>query len=165
MQLRLSIQAIVVTAAMVMADVEASGLDLHWLWEDTCADCHGHAGDFSRKFLKVSKGELQGPHHVHDLRRFLSNHYLAGAEVDAVYDMLLAQANSQTRFKDECSSCHETAAIFVRNKLVLRDGALFSRASDRLVRDFLVNHRNLEPEDIAYFMDVLNRVANEVYRP
>jgi hypothetical protein len=77
----------------------ASDIDLHWLWDDRCAACHGHAGDFTRKFLNVSGGELQGPHHVNDLRRFLHNHYLAGNEVEAIYNMLLAQAINQARFK------------------------------------------------------------------
>jgi hypothetical protein len=42
---------------------------------------------------------LQGPHHVNDLRRFLHNHYLAGNEVEAIYNMLLAQAINQARFR------------------------------------------------------------------
>lgn len=121
-----------------MAGADASGLDLHWLWHNHCADCHGHAGEFSRKFLKVSDGELQGAHHVHDLRQFLSNHHLAGNEVDAVYNMLLAQANTQARFKDECSSCHDSAAEFIRAELVLRDGVLVSRISGRPVGEFLM---------------------------
>jgi hypothetical protein len=158
--------SIVLLAAMLMIPaVGASGLDLHWLWDDRCADCHGHAGDFARNFLDVSNGELLGRHHVHDLRRFLHNHYLAGSEVDAVYAMLFAQANNQARFRDECSSCHENAARFVRNTLVLRDGVLYSRASGQPVRDFLDRHRNLEPADIDFFTKTLMRVAREIYRP
>jgi hypothetical protein len=145
--------------------VGASGLDLHWLWEDRCAGCHGHAGDFARNSLGVSNGELLGRHYVHDLRRFLHNHYLAGNEVDAVYAMLYAQASSQTRFRDECSSCHENAATFVRNALLLRDGALYSRASGQPVREVLVRHRNLKPGDVDFFAKTLVRVAREIYRP
>ncbi len=29
--------------------VRGSGLDLHWLWEDRCKDCHGHSADFARR--------------------------------------------------------------------------------------------------------------------
>lgn len=161
------IRTVLVVPVMVifMADAEPSGLDLHWLWDNRCADCHGHSGDFSRKFLSVSNGELQGAHHVHDLRRFLGNHYLAGNEVDEVYNMLLAQANTRPRFKDECSSCHDTASKFVRNELEFCDDVLVSRASDTPVHDFLASHRGLEPKDVDFFLGVLNRVANEVYRP
>ena len=97
---------VLVAAVLAMSAVRASDIDLHWLWDDRCAACHGHAGDFARKFLSVSSGELQGPHHVHDLRRFLHNHYLAGNEVDAVYNMLLAQANNQARFNRPTPDLH-----------------------------------------------------------
>jgi hypothetical protein len=164
---KLGMRTVLVAASMIvlMLESEASGLDLHWLWENRCVDCHGHAGDFSRKFLNVSDGELQGPHHVHDLRRFLSNHYLAGNEVDAVYNMLLAMATTQARFKDECSSCHDSAANLVRAELALREGVLVSRSSGQPVGEFLASHQDLEPDDADFFLGVLNRVAHEVYQP
>jgi hypothetical protein len=154
-----------VATLLALSAVRASGMDLHWLWDDRCADCHGHSGDFARRFLGVVSGELQGTHHVHDLRAFLHNHYLAGNEVDAVYNMLLAQANNQPRFKSECAGCHNTAAIFVRNSLELRDGMLKSRNSGYPVSRFLEHHRGLDPKDVEFFSDLLTRVAHEVYRP
>jgi len=154
-----------VTALLVIPAVRASGMDLHWLWHDRCAACHGHSSDFARKSLGVSGGELQGRHHVNDLRRFLHTHYLAGHEVDAVYTMLLAQANTQPRFKNECSSCHDTAAAFVRDSLELRDGVLFSRNTRRPVRRFLEHHRELNQDDVEFFIDALTRVVHEVHRP
>jgi hypothetical protein len=143
----------------------ANGPDLHRLWDSRCASCHGHSGDFSRKFLTVSNGELQGRHHTYDLRRFLHNHYLAGNNVDRVYDLLLAQVVSPPRFQQECSRCHETAAQFVREYLVLKDGMLCSRDSERPVSGFLAHHRNLSSQDVDFFMEVLQRVAHEVYGP
>lgn len=165
MRVRLIPGILLLGTVLVMPAVDASGMDLHWLWDDRCAGCHGHAGDFARKFLSVSGGELHGRHHEHDLRRFLHNHYLAGNEVDGVYNMLLAQANNQTRFREECGRCHNTAAGFVRDSLELRDGVLYSRASGHPVHSFLEHHRNLEPSDVDFFMDLLTRVAREVYRP
>ncbi|MEN8108597.1 MAG: hypothetical protein ABFS22_11395 [Pseudomonadota bacterium] len=156
---------VLVAAVLAMSAVRASDIDLHWLWDDRCVACHGHAGDFSRRFLSVSAGELQGPHHVNDLRLFLHNHYLAGNEVDAVYNMLLAQANNQARFKGECVSCHDAAAKFVRNSLELRDGVLYSRNSGRPVSRFLGHHMELNPDDVEFFINLLMRVAHEVYRP
>jgi hypothetical protein len=135
------------------------------LWDDRCAAGHGHAGDFSRSFLGISDGALQGRHHIHDLRRFLNNHYLAGNEVDAIYNMLLAQVSSQASFKSDCVSCHGTAASFVRNSLELRDGVLYSRNSGSPVSRFLEQHRELSPADIEFFTKLLTRVAQEVYRP
>jgi len=165
MRVNLGISIVLVAAVLAMPVVRASDIDLHWLWDDRCAACHGHAGDFSRRFLSVSSGELQGPHHVHDLRLFLHNHYLAGNEVDAVYNMLLVQANNQARFKGECASCHDTAAKFVRNSLEFRDGALYGRNSGRPVSRFLDHHMELDPDDVEFFINLLTRVTHEVYRP
>lgn len=140
----------------------ATDMDLHWLWDNRCVDCHGHAGEFSRRFLTDANGELQGRHHIHDLRRFMQNHYLNADEVDAVYAMLLAQTQTQARFKNECSRCHGSAATFVRQSLQLRDGQLTSLRSGRNVRTFLATHQGLKSDDVAFFIKQLSRVANEV---
>jgi hypothetical protein len=165
MRANLKASIIWVTAVLVTPAVGATGIDLHRLWDDRCFECHGHAGEFARRTLSVSSGELQGRHHVHDLRRFMYNHYLAGSEVDAVYSMLLAQASKQARFKEECSNCHDTAATFVRRSLELRDGVLYSRKLGLPVPRFLEHHRELDTDDIGFYTELLTRVAHEVYRP
>jgi hypothetical protein len=154
------LMAILATPAVVSA-----GLDLHWLWDDRCAECHGHAGYFARKFLSVSNSELLGRHHVYDLRRFMHNHYLINSEVDAVYNMLLAQTSTRPRFRNECSSCHQSASRFARESLEIRDGHLYGRKSGQLVHQFLKHHRSLDADDIEFFTKLLMRVAHEVYRP
>ena len=150
---------------LVMPLADAAGADLHRLWDNRCAECHGHAGDFARQFLSNNNGQLQGRHHVHDLRRFMQNHYLPASEVDGVYKMLLAQANIKPRFKEECSICHQSAASFVRESLTLRDGQLYSRKSGSPVRPFLESHRALSPEDVEFYLKLLTRVAGEVSQP
>ena len=60
------------------------GTDLHRMWDDRCAECHGHSGDFARKYLSVSGSKLLGLHHRDDLKSFIGNHYLSESEVDAV---------------------------------------------------------------------------------
>lgn len=140
-------------------------LDIHWLWDDRCASCHGHSAEFARKFLGVSDGKLQGRHHVGDLHLFLNNHYLAGQSVDDVYAMLLAQVTNQARFKKECSGCHQNAASFVRETLQ-REGAILKiRKSDESVEGFLKNHRGLSEEDIDFYTALLTRIAKEVDLP
>jgi len=160
------LKAMTILVVMILAPAaDADGIDLHWLWDDRCNECHGHAGQFSRQFLSVTNGQLQGRHHVRDLRRFMQNHYLIDSEVDAVYNMLLAQANTPARFKLECSSCHDNAARFVRQSLELRDGLLYSRQSNQPARLFLNHHRALEPDEVEFYIKLLTRVAHEVYRP
>lgn len=143
----------------------ASGIDLHWLWDNQCAECHGHSAEFSRKFLTVANGQLQGIHHVQGLRNFMRNHYTSNTEVDAVYEMLLAQALTKPRFKQECGNCHGSAASFVRQSVFLQDEDLLSRKSSQPIRTFLQQHRQMDTNDIDFFMSLLNRVAREVYRP
>lgn len=87
------------------------------------------------------------------------------SEVDAVYDMLLAQSRNQARFKVECGGCHENAAKLVRDTLELRDGMLYGRKSGRLVHTFLAHHRGLDPNDVEFYTNLLTRIAHEVYRP
>jgi len=162
MQLNLKVNIMLIISLLLIPVVTAFATDLHKFWDDRCFSCHGHAGEFSRKFLRVSGSELQGRHHVQDLRLFLKNHFLAGHDVEPIYNMLLAQASILPRFKNECSSCHEKAAKFVRESFILHDGSLYSRKLKIPVRDFLSSHRNLQPEDIDFFMEQLNRIANEV---
>ncbi|MEJ2381442.1 MAG: hypothetical protein P8076_09705 [Gammaproteobacteria bacterium] len=150
---------------LVTTSAAAAGIDLHRMWDDRCSGCHGHAGAFARQHLRVVDGRLVGHHPDRDMRRFLHNHYLAADEIDAVYAMLLAQAGSSARFKQQCGQCHGSASGFIRKSLVLRDGVLYGRTSDRPVHRFLEHHRGLSPDDAAFFTDVLTRVAHEVYRP
>jgi hypothetical protein len=152
-------------ALLAMTSVAAVAPDLHWLWHDRCAGCHGHAAEFARKSLNVSGEQLTGRHHENNLWLFLHNHYLSGHEVDAVYDMLFAQVKTQARFKDECSICHGIAAEFVRNSLELRDGVLHGRESGSPARVFLTSHRDMTAEDVDYFNSLLERLAREIYRP
>ncbi len=139
--------------------------DLHKFWDKHCSECHGHSAEFSRTFLKVVDGELQGPLHKDSFRLFLNNHYLVKNQQDAIYDMLLAENTTEPRYKNECSSCHKKAAEFVRESLSLRDGELYSIKLDSQVSEYLESHRDLKAEDIEFFMTLLTRVADEVYRP
>lgn len=152
-------------AILLIPAGDAVSRDLHLLWEDRCGDCHGHAGEFARDHLIASDGVLQGRHHTDDLRQFMTNHYAVATEINAILDMLYAQASTPPRFKDECSECHDLAAKFVRTRLELRDGILYSRNTGQSVQDFLESHRNLVASDIEFFTRHLTRIANEVYRP
>lgn len=163
---RLPVLAILLAVAVLVSlATGASARDLHRLWDNLCAECHGHSGDFARQFLSVSDGELRGHHHVHDLRKFLANHYPPSGEVDAVYRMLLAQVNTPPRFKEECERCHATAAEFARASMYLMDDVIFGRESGQPIRQFLVHHRRLQQADVDFFSSLLERVVREIGRP
>jgi hypothetical protein len=160
--MRTSVLAGVFAAVAFMA-ADAAADDLHYYWDQVCGDCHGHAGDFARRFLPVEDGKLVGQHHKDDLLRFLQNHYLPPDRVVPVHDMLLAQAGTEPRFKEKCGSCHETAAGLARESLVIRDRVLSGEESGRSVAEFLKRHGRLQPTEFPFFVDLLTRVEREVH--
>ena len=153
--------AILVFLLFAAPSQAGGGTDLHRMWDDRCAECHGHSGEFARKYLDASDGRLAGTHHIDDLRLFLTNHYLPRTEVDAVYEMLRAQAGTEPRFRDECAECHRSAVEFVRESLELRGGVLYGRATGKPVDMRGVRHHDLSPDDVAWFTGLLVRVARE----
>jgi len=140
-------------------------IDLHALWDDRCAECHGHSGDFARRFLLISDGRLQGRHHVDNLQLFLSRHYSTAAQSPAIYAMLQAQTATPPLFRQQCSRCHGSAASLVRSTVILRDGILFGRGSGQSLQQFLSSHRNLGAEEIDFYHRLLTRVAIETGQP
>ncbi|PWC37698.1 hypothetical protein [Azospirillum sp. TSO35-2] len=157
--------AMTVAVPLLFIAAPGTATDLHWFWEQTCGDCHDHAASWARQFLTVKDGRLQGRHHTDDLLVFLGNHHLPPDLVQPMYDMLLAQASTEPRFKERCGRCHETAAELARESLVVRNGVLQGRESGRPVAQFLPRHAKLglTPEDVAFFTDLLTRVEGEVH--
>lgn len=135
------------------------------IWDKTCFTCHGDSSDIARNHLKVVDGELQGPMHKETFRNFLTNHYLSKSKADAIYSMLLTQANNKTRFEQECSSCHKSAKEFVYNKLDLNRGDLYSKETTTPTYNFLETHRDLSKEDVVFFMKQLTVIGYEIYLP
>lgn len=156
--LRLAL-TIILAAALAPA---ARALDVHRYWDTTCGECHGHSADFARRFLSVKDGELQGRHHVTDLRKFLANHYTSADLAEPVYRMLLAQRQTAPLFRSKCGGCHRTASEFAREFLVMRDGVLVGRETQQPVAEFLKGHGRLSPADQKVMLGVLTRVEREV---
>jgi hypothetical protein len=78
---------------------------------------------------------------------------------------LLAQVRTEPRFKLECGNCHGQASTFVRSTMLLQNGVLISRESKQPIRRFMDDHRGLPADDVEFFVNLLTRVADEVYRP
>ena len=150
---------------LVATSAGARGIDLHALWDDRCAECHGHSAEFARKYLKITGGLLQGRHHVLDLRAFLEHHYPPAGQVEAIYQMMLAQTYTPPRFSEQCSSCHGRASDFLRQLIVLKDGELKIGKSGTPVKQFMQSHRELTKDDIEFYMSLFTRLAYEIYRP
>jgi len=134
-------------------------------WDSRCEECHGESDKFARKFLWAIDGQLQGQHHIDDLRLFIKNHYIPKHLRDRIYDMLLALANSPVRFKGECSSCHNSAEEFIRRSIHIKSGQLKGAESGIPVSEYLKTHQGLEQDDAEFFTKLLTRVLHDVYRP
>jgi hypothetical protein len=145
-----------------MSPAAPDGVDLHGYWDQRCSGCHGHAGEFARRFLQVEDGKLLGAHHRSDLDLFLRNHYLNDGLLEPVRAMLLAQVTTPPLFLDKCAGCHGNAADFARKSLAIRDGALVGAASGRKLADYLVKHGGLGPTEVPVVVDNLTRVRKEV---
>ena len=122
------------------------------------------ADEFARKFLWAIDGQLQGQHHIDDLRLYMRNHYIPKHLIDEIYNMLLAQANSPARFKGECSSCHNSAEEFIRRAIFIKAGELTGVESGIPVLEFLKTHQGLQHADVEFFTILLTRVLNDIYR-
>jgi len=143
----------------------AVAADLHYFWDQRCGGCHGHAGEFARRYLKVDAGKLIGRHHTDNLRLFLGQHEMSGAIADEIYAMLLAQTSTPPIYQEKCRGCHQNAAELARTSLTTVGGKIAGRQSGRTLEDFLSNHGRLNPEELSVLVESLTRVYREVYGP
>lgn len=152
-------RAIVVAglAAWLWATPPVVALDLHHFWDQRCGGCHGHAGEFARRYLRVDAGKLIGRHHTDNLRLFLGQHEMSGAIADEIYAMLLAQASTPP--------VYQNAADLVRSSLVIEGGTVAGRESGRSLANFLPNHARLTSEELSVLVETLTRVYREVHGP
>lgn len=151
-------------ALAMLAGAAPAAIDLHAYWDNRCRDCHGDAGAFARRTLRVEQGRLVGAHHDQPpaLQRFLQNHYLSDDLIEPVTAMLTAQVATPALFKAQCGGCHGTAAAFARESLVWRDGVLTGKKSGRPVDAYLRTHGGFAPADVPEMVKTLGRVMGEV---
>jgi len=149
---------------MLFIQSGADAREIRAEWDSRCEECHGEADEFAQKFLWAIDGQLQGQHHIDNLRLYMRNHYIPKHLIDEIYNMLLAQANSPARYKRECSSCHNSAEEFIKRALFIKAGELMGVESGIPVREFLKTHQGLQQTDVEFFTKLLTRVLNDIYR-
>ena len=151
-------------AVSAVSPLRAEGLDLHWLWDDRCAQCHGHSAEFARR-LSWRDGDLVLAHPVGDPLRFLRHHYPPEAETEPIYRMLQAEAATPPRFREACAGCHDSAAVLARESIVFRGSRPVVRRTGQPLGEALAGHRGIDAEAQVFFEALLTRVAREVHRP
>lgn len=128
-------------------------------WDNRCEECHGDYAEFSRKYLWVVDGQLQGRHHIEDLDVFLRRHYLPAHQVEPINNMLAAEANSPARFKSECGSCHGELPAFLQESIWVRGDEITAMGAGVDAGEFLQTHQNLQAEDVRFYLKLFARVA------
>lgn len=136
--------------ALIGEVAKAQDADLHKVFEQRCSQCHGHAGEFARERLRIVDGVVVGSPGL-DLERFLLRHKggLPAEQVRALLDMFQAQIESGAFFQENCRVCHGTAYDFARLNLIEREGELWGRYSDHLIREFLPGHARMNSGEAA----------------
>ena len=151
----------IVILLLVLIPIEADSRDAQAIWDSRCEECHGDPARFSSKYLWNIEGQLQGRHHIDNLNLFMRNHYIPKHEIEAIRNMLLDQANSPVRFKTECGGCHGDANEFVGKSIWVRGSEITGLESGIDISEFLPTHRELQPEDVAFYQKLFARIAGK----
>ena len=129
-------------------------------WDNRCEQCHGDFAEFSRKYLWLVEGQLQGQHHIDDLQLFLERHYLPKHQVVPVRELLAKHANSPDRFADECGSCHGDVSEFVAKSLWIRGNEITAMGASMEAGEFMSTHQELKPEDVKFYLKLFGRIGD-----
>ncbi|MCE8547535.1 hypothetical protein KBY25_17050 [Ruegeria pomeroyi] len=149
-------------ALFLAAPARAQSVDPHRLYEERCAGCHlSHAGDFVWQDLALTQEGLTGQRSGRSVAAMLKAGHgrLTPQEVAillAHFDMIRA---SGQLFRQKCRACHVSARDLARHSLILREGELTGRYTDRDIAAFLVGHGRLTPEQVAQMLEVLKRAT------
>jgi hypothetical protein len=146
---------------LTLIPIKAGSRDALAIWDSRCEECHGEPARFASEFLWDIEGQLQGQHHIENLSLFMRNHYIPDHEIEAIRNMLLANANSPVRFNAECGGCHGNAKDFVEQSIWVRGSGITGLGSGKDVSEFLPTHQGLQPEDVAFYRKLFARIAGK----
>ena len=134
----------------------AEALDFHARFEERCFSCHGHSGPFIRDHLQIDDTGAIVTENGRSVDALLDRHAggLDEAEKPLFLSVFRKQIETGGLFRDKCIMCHDRAYELARLKLILRDGQVMGRYSDRDIGTFLLNHGRLTPEEAELMTDV-----------
>lgn len=151
---------LVISAVVWAVSLNAQQTDPHLIYEENCAGCHvPHAGDFVTEKLIATDNGLVGKASGRPVIDYLKAGHgkLSDQKIDVLIEQFEFIQESGRLFKDKCIICHDNAAKFARLKLILRDGILTGRYSDRDVAEFLLQHGRLNASEAQKMVEVLTR--------
>lgn len=130
-------------------------------WNSRCDQCHGELDEFAGKYLWAINGQLQGRHHVEDLRRFMGNHYAPDHLIDDLQVLLAKHANTAARFEPECGNCHGRVEDFASASIEFRWRKVRGVKSGMALDEYLPTHQDLSAEDAEFFTRLLSRFVEQ----
>ena len=144
-------------ALLQAAAAAVSPIDPHALFDARCLRCHGHAGDFARKQLRLEGDTVLGNRVRRDIGAFLLQHQgrLTTDEASVLYDAFRRQLKAGGLFKTRCGACHRQGRELARLELIIADGRLIGRCSGRDMTDFLTQHGSREKKEALLLHDML----------
>lgn len=143
-----------------LASAFAQTVDPHQLYEQRCSGCHApHAGDFVRDNLVLSGDRLVGRKSSRELQTVLESGHgkLTPDEIESLATLMMNIQQSGRLFQKKCMICHDRAVNLARSELILKDGKLIGRYSNRDITEFLYTHGRLSPDEVTKMVDVLRR--------
>jgi cytochrome c5 len=141
-------------------------IDPHRVYEQHCSRCHfEHAADLARQLFAIRNGRLQVKSSGRDVSRLLRSHHgisLSRPDATALLGLFEAGLKSDGVFQHKCARCHGRAVAFAREKLVLKDGQLRTRADDRSVPELLERHGGATAAEIEILLATFRRQLETV---
>lgn len=154
---RLTIPFIGLCLLAWLAGTAAAADGPHALFEDRCGRCHGHAGPFVAKAIVLREGEAVTRQDGEPLAAFLRGHRgrLTADEVALLTAHMTRIAERNGLFRAKCGACHENARQLAHDRLILRDGRVMGRYSDRDMAEFLPTHGRATAAEAAIILAML----------
>ncbi len=161
------VQGVIVVLLLSCSSVLADDatIDPHAVYEENCAGCHeGHAGEFAFSNLELKDGNVAGIKSGTKLSTYLSRGHgrLEVPEQAALEQHLATIVLSGQTYRVKCMGCHDRAIELARGRLVVKDGVLIGRYSQRDIAGFLEDHGRLTEDEVAPLVSTLTRLRNGI---
>ena len=93
---------ILLAMLLLFTSFSTAGTDLHWLWDDRCAECsncHDSASQFNRDSIIVKNGDLVSRESGESVREFMQTHRRLKQDDIEFFMNLLARVAGEVNLK------------------------------------------------------------------
>ena len=114
--------------------------------------------------MTLGNGVDFGRHHRRGSKSLQSQRELRSAHGNGNDAMLLVQAATPPLFEQKCSGCHKSAAEFVGESIVQKDGVLLGRSNKLPLSEYLQKHGRLHADEVGTVVESLIRIFDEIQK-